>query len=315
VAKTPKGATKLDTLYNLLAGVDQTYSKLPMNLRLEIEKISQGLAEFGPRKLRRRGVGTEFFESRDFRPDTDEPRKINARLSARAGRSIVVEKEAEIRQHFYLWRDATASMNWSADKGRYTKKQAAEIMLLAFAKHLSKNEELIGILDGKGTYRGGKASESLAEQMIDVTIVTGNMPQIGRKLPQNSTAVMFSDFLMDRDDIIKGLSQMTGLALRGFLVMVLDPQELDFTFKGHIEFEGMEGEGKEKFEKAEAMKDAYLEKMGTHIDWLESVCKAKGFTLILQRTDKPLHDGLMSIYGLAPNDPASSMARRPVLTP
>ena len=67
--------SKLDTLFQLLAGVDETYRKIPMTLRLEIEKISQGLSEYGPRRLHRRGLGTEFFESRDFRPDSDEPRR------------------------------------------------------------------------------------------------------------------------------------------------------------------------------------------------------------------------------------------------
>jgi hypothetical protein len=149
---------KMDSFYRLLAGVDDTYKKLPINLRLQVEKISQGLTEFGPRKLHRRGVGTEFFESRDFRSDVDEPRKINARLSGRAGKPVVIEKEAEIRQHFYLWRDPSPSMDFNSAAANYTKREAAEIMLLAFAKHLSKNEELIGILDRRGTYRGGKAS-------------------------------------------------------------------------------------------------------------------------------------------------------------
>lgn len=307
--------TKLDSLYNLLASVDKTYSKLPINLRLEVEKISQGLTEFGPRKLRRSGSGTEFFESRAYRPDVDDPRKINARLSARAGKPVVVEKEAEIRQHFYLWRDATPSMDWGSDQKKFSKKQAAEVMLLAFAKHLAKNEELIGILDGHGTYRGGKAPESLAHQMVDVSILTGSMPQVGRKLPMYSTVVMFSDFLMDRDDIIKGMGQLTGLGLRGYMVMVLDPQELEFEYKGHVEFEGLEGEGKQKFERAEAMKNEYQHKIHDHIEWVEELCRSKGFTLILQRTDQPLHEGLMSIYGLSGKDPVKSVARRPVMAP
>ena len=89
---------KLTTLHQLLSGVDDTYASLPLNLRLQIERVSQGLSELGPRKLGRRGPGTEFYESRDFRRGVDEPRAINARLSARAGKPIVVEREAEMRR-------------------------------------------------------------------------------------------------------------------------------------------------------------------------------------------------------------------------
>ncbi|MGZ9097670.1 MAG: DUF58 domain-containing protein [Micavibrio sp.] len=298
------GKSKLDTFFHLLAGVDETYRKIPMNMRLEIEKISQGLSEFGPRKLHRRGAGTEFFESRDFRPDVDEAKRINARLSARAGRPVVIEKEAEIRQHFYLWRDSTKSMDYTSGKARYNKKQSAEIMLLAFAKHLARNEELIGILDGRGVYRGGKASEQLAHQMMNVTIMGGDMPVVARKLPQHSTVVLFGDFLMNPDELAKRLGNLNGLGLTGYMVMVLDPQEIDFKFKGHMEFDGMEGEGKKAFKKTETMQAVYQEKMLAHIDALQKLCVAKGFKFILQRTDEPLHGGLMAIYGLSPKVPA-----------
>jgi uncharacterized protein (DUF58 family) len=302
--KLGNGKSKFDTFFHLLAGVDETYRKIPMNMRLEIEKISQGLSEFGPRKLHRRGAGTEFFESRDFRPDVDEARRINARLSARAGRPIVIEKEAEIRQHFYLWRDSTKSMDYTSGKARYNKKQSAEIMLLAFAKHLARNEELIGILDGRGVYRGGKASEQLAHQMMNVTIMGGDMPVVARKLPQHSTVVLFGDFLMNPDDLAKRLGNLNGLGLTGYMVMVLDPQEIDFKFKGHMEFDGMEGEGKKAFKKTETMQALYQEKMLAHIDSLQKLCVAKSFKFILQRTDEPLHGGLMAIYGLSPKVPA-----------
>jgi uncharacterized protein (DUF58 family) len=294
-------AKKKETVYDLLAGVDKTYSKLPTNLQLEIEKVSLGLTEFGPRKLGKFGPGTEFYEARDFRPEVDEPRKIHARLSARAGRPIVVEKEAEIRQHFYLWRDASGSMNYNSRNGDlFSKKQSSEIMLLALAKHLSKNEELIGVLDGEGVYRGSNSTEWLAPQLVDVTVMTGEMPLATRKLPKNSTVVLFSDFMFDTNDFVKGLEQLSGDNLRGFVVMVLDPQELEFEFRGHTKFKGLEGEASETFKRAEALQAEYIRKIHEHINKVERICSAKGFDFILQRTDKPLHEAIMSMYGLKP---------------
>ncbi len=301
---------KLKKLYDLLSEVDKTYSQLPLNVTLEIEKISQGLSEFAPRKLSRRGQGTEFFESRTFRQEIDEVRNINARLSARAGKPIVIEKEAEIRQHFYLWRDATNSMDYTSNDTCHTKKLAAEIMLLAFAKHLALNEEMISILDGKGTYHGNKAPEWLAKQLLDVTIMTGDMPVVAQQLPRDSTVAMFSDFMMDTSSLIKGLNRLTGSGLKGFLVMVLDPQEVDFKFKGHVEFQGMEGEGKKSFKKVETMRSLYQEKMRDHILEVQRLSAAKGFQLIIQRTDEPLHDALLAIYGLSSKkSPAHTLMR------
>lgn len=303
MAKKENSNGKKGGFFHILARADETYAKMPMNMRLDIDKISQGLSEFGPRKMHRRGMGTEFFESRDYRPEVDEARKINARLSARAGRPIVIEKEAEIRQHFYLWRDPSESMNFSSNKKLHTKKEVAEIMLLAFSKHLAKNEELIGVLDRKGVYRGSKAPEALAGHLVDVTVMTGDMPPLNRRLPRHSTVVLFSDFLMDPDQLVKGLEQLSGAELRGFLIMTLDPQELDFNFKGHVELEGLEGEGRHKLKKAESLRAEYQKKMKEHIEWVRKVCAAKGFKLIIQRTDRPLYEGLMAIYGLSPKAP------------
>jgi uncharacterized protein (DUF58 family) len=290
----------LGTLYSLLASADESYNMMPPGVRLEIEKISQGLTEFGPRKLQRSGMGTELFEARPYRDGVDV-KQPNAKLSARAGKRIVVETEAEIRQHFYLWRDSSDSTKYSSDDKLFTVKEAEEVMLLAFAKHLARNEEMIGILDRQGQYRGGKAPEWIGQQLAEVTIVTGGMPAVARPLPRNSTVVLFSDFLMDADELVKGLDHISGVGLKGFLVMVLDPEEIEFKrFKGHTEFQGMEGEGRIAFKKAESLQEAYKKTMQERIEWIKRLCAAKGFEFILQRTDKPLHEGLLSIYGLSP---------------
>jgi uncharacterized protein (DUF58 family) len=306
LGNTDKGK-KSKTLYDLLADADTTYSKLPPNVRLRIEKISQGLMEFGPRKLKRPGLGTEFYEARAYRPgvDTVQP---NAKLSARADKPIVVENEAEIRQHFYLWRDAKRT-DFRSRPDLLTVKESEEVMLLAMAKHLAKNEEMIGILDREGQFRGGSAPEWLGQQLFDVNIMTGDMPMLGRSLPKNSTVILFSDFMMDPDELIKGLDQLHGTGLRGFLVMVLDPEEIEFNnFKGHIEFKGYAGEGKIAFKKAESLQKDYREAVAARIKLVEKLAEAKGFQFVLQRTDKKLEDGLMAIYGLAagtaPNRPS-----------
>lgn len=292
--------SRLEDLFNLLADADETYNSLPTTMALEIEEIAQSLPEFGPRLLSRRGVGTEFFESRDFRPDTDDPHKINARLSGRAGKPIIVENEAEISQHVYLWRDPSESMSYQTDNAKHSKKQSAEIMLLALAKHLAKNDERVGILNSGQAFKGGKAPEWVSEGLMEpINVVTGgDLPILPEKIPPQSTAVLFSDFFMEADDIEGTLNQMAGMGLRGYFVLVLDPQEIDFDFKGHIEFQGMEGETSAIFKRAESVQDKYHKAMTTRIDWLSDICNARGFQLIIQRTDRPLHQGLLAVYGL-----------------
>lgn len=299
---------RLSDFYDVLGHADDTYANLPLRIQLLIEKVSQGLPEYGPRKLRRSGPGMEFFEAREYMPGHDDPRKINARLSARTEKDMVIDKEAEIRQHFYLWRDSSPSMQFASEKAPFSKKEAAEIMLLAFAKTLAKNEEMIGILDKKGMYRGGKASDLLAEHLAEVTILTADMPFVERKLPRHSNVLLFSDFMVDPNEIREGLSHLQGIDLKGTLVIVLDPQEVDFNFEGTVEFEGLEGEGEIEFNKAESMKEQFQERLSAHIEEIRRIAKNRNFDVIVQRTDEPLEEALYTIYGLQADKPVKGLS-------
>ena len=295
--------TGIEKLNRILSDADQTYVKLPDRLKLQVEELVRGLAQYGSRKIPRKGIGMEFLEPRDYHPDKDEVKDINSRMSARAGKNIVLEHESEIRQHFYLWRKGSETMDFSSNPEKLsTKREAAEVMLLAFAKHLARNEELIGVLDGKGTYTGGRAPGNLAYHLQDVNIITGDVPDLHRNLPKNSTVVLFSEFFDDADELVNSLNRLTGQGLRGYMVMTLDPQELEFDqYKGHTEFKGLRGEASKKFGKAEALRDEYQYRMNQYIDWVEKLAIKKGYKFIIQRTDRPLSDALLQIYGLRPS--------------
>lgn len=288
--------------YSLLAAADDTFRNMPVNIRLLVQKVSQAMPDLGPRKLRRKGVGTEFFEARDFRNHLDDPRKINAKLTGKTGKPTVIESEAEISQRVYVWRDPSKNMDYASSDDLFTKKAASEIMMLALARHLTKNEEMVGVIDRKGTYRGGKAAEHVARNLVDVRVIADETPLLRTRPPKNSTAVLFSDFLMPPEDLIHSLAHLKQQGLSGYMIMVLDPQEIEFGFKGHVEFRGMKGVLSETFKKAESIKSDYRHKLIEHIENTKALAKAHGFEFILQRTDEPFHLALMSIYGMNTKD-------------
>lgn len=298
---------KLSDFNEAMSRADDVFDLLPIRLQMEVDRISLGLPEYGPRKLMRKGPGMDFFEAREFMPDLDDPRKINARLSARMDTPMVIDKEAEIRQHFYLWRDSSPSMEFASHDAPYSKKEAAEIMMLALAKHLAKNEEMIGILDRPGSYRGGHASDIMAEHLADHTVLSADMPFVERELPKHSNAILFSDFMTDPEVIREGLSHLEGIDLKGALVFVLDPLEIEFAYEGHIEFEGAEGEGEMKFKKAETKKDQFQEALADHINKIKEIAAEKNFEVIVQRTDEPLENALYILYGLDNHKPVKGL--------
>lgn len=305
--------TGIEKLNKILSSADRTYVELPDRLKLQVEELVRGLTQYGSRKIPRKGIGMEFLEPRDYHPDKDEIKDINSRMSARAGKNIVLERESEIRQHFYLWRKGTETMKFSSAPKLSTKKEAAEVMLLAFAKHLARNEELIGVLDGKGTYTGGRVPGNVAHHLQDVNIITGDVPDLHRKLPKNSTVVLFSDFFDDASELVSSLDRLTGQGLRGYMIMTLDPQELEFNqYEGQTKFNGLSGEASKEFGKAQSLRDDYQYRMNQYINWVEKLATNKGYKLIIQRTDQPLSNALLQIYGLRPNNRENNMQRDPV---
>lgn len=298
--------TKLEGLARLLAEADKTYASLPPNLKLEVQKVTRGLPEFGPRLLRRAGPGMEFYESRDFNPEIHERRHINARLSARAGRDIVTIKEAEIRQHVYFWRKGTQSMEYGS--GEHTKKSAAEIMMIAMARHLARNEDMIGVMDGKGAWRGGNAHQNVVRHLYNVGILTGDEPELKRRLPRNSIGVVFDDGIMaqigqeiltSKDSLArfeKKLDAMVRPDLDLYLVMVVDPQEIDFNFDGFSKFNGLAGDGTMDFNIAAEFREAYRKGAVDYIQKIQKSCADRKINFILHRTDDPYERAILSIY-------------------
>ena len=57
----------------------------------------------------------------------------------------------------------------------------------------------------------------------------------------NSLAVFASDFFGDLAALRERVTRAAALRVQGVLLMVLDPQELDFPFQGRTLFESMAG--------------------------------------------------------------------------
>ncbi|MCM2343347.1 MAG: DUF58 domain-containing protein [Alphaproteobacteria bacterium] len=299
---------KLASLFGLLGKAEETARKLPLHQHPDIERISRGLPLHGPRLMKRKGPGTEFFEARAF-AHGDDPRRIHARLSARRDEPIVVEKEAEIRQHFYLWRDSRPSMDFESGKAPYTPRQAADIMLLALAKHIARNDERVGLLEGTRLTQGGRAAEWVATQMAEIPDNNSGTPHIRAHLVHNSCAVLFSDFMMPVTQLEQTLDRLRQSGISGWLVMVADPQLIDFNFKGDTLFYGLNNEGEKNFEKAESpqLRRHYQKEFKNHIETIDTLARRKGFDFILQRTDEELFKGLRALYNLEPKVPAAVM--------
>ncbi len=221
----------------------------------------------GLHKSPSKGHSVEFLQHREY-VRGDDLRRVDWKVWGRQDKLTVKEFEEETSLRLALLVDASASMDYAGgtratkfdvaatlaaslawlalshgdaagaslfDEGlrstvppRHRKSQLTEICdLLETPRTDAKGSE--GDPSGEGASRSGGATDFL-----------GVLRHAAESLPRRGLVVVVSDFLGDREGLVRGLRL---LAKRGHdlaLLHVMDDDELDFSFDGPTRFEGLE---------------------------------------------------------------------------
>lgn len=297
-------------VHDLLKEAETVFGKIAPGMRLEIERIKAGMV-LGQRHTKKVGTGIDVMGPNIFQPEVHERKQIHPRLTMKSphDHDIVIEREQESSRRFGIYVDNSASMDYKSDEITFTKKQAALIKALVIAADLGVQEDQVAVVSEGRFLRGGRrVMQAMAGSFKNhmALMGTSDIPEVPPVFKSGDSIIWFSDFgnFAETGDgksyekLTSFIDMLNKRKLRGFFVMVLDPSELSFNFKGHIEFRGKEGEislsgeaGK-VFDHAESIRAQYLAAMRTHIQTVADLCKNKGVTFVLQPTDKPLEDAI-----------------------
>jgi uncharacterized protein (DUF58 family) len=118
----------------------------------------------------------------------------------------------------------------------------------------------------------------------------------GRRLPRFSEVILISDFLEPLEVIGDALSALAQGGVRGHLVEVLDPAEETLPYEGRILFEGLESEEPWLASRAEAMREAYLQRLAAHRKGVATLAGRHGWTHLSHRTDRPAVQALLALH-------------------
>ena len=222
---------------------------------------------------RRAGQGEDFWQYRDHRAE-DGARLVDWRRSARGDRFFVREREREAAQTAWFWIDQDAGFNWSSDPARPTKLHRARAIALALAILLARGGERVGAL-GQQPRRGQRAVDRLAVDLL--------APQGEPEAPGNSCVIFFSDFYAPVATWRERLLACARTGASGALVMIADPAEEDFPFRGRTLFQAS---GREVLiGRAEAAQATYAERLAQQRRDIRALGSELGFPALLHRTD------------------------------
>src|SRR5262245_53138064 len=172
---------------------------------------------------RRAGQGEAFWQYRDHRAE-DGARLVDWRRSGRGDRLFVREREREAAQTAWFWVDGEAGFDWSGDaKTRVSKRRRAITLALALSILLTRGGERVGALGAQARV-GPRAVERLAH---DLQLSPSELPP-----PARSCVIYMSDFYAPIESWRARLTLGAEAGANGALVMIADPAEEDFPFRG-----------------------------------------------------------------------------------
>ena len=236
---------------------------------------------------RRAGQGEAFWQYRDHRPE-DGARLVDWRRSARGDRYYVREREREAAQTAWFWLDDDPGFDWSSDDARPTKLYRARTIALALAILLTRGGERVGVL-GSPPRAGMRAPDRLAQDML----APSSAPP-----PMNGTAILFSDFYAPVDSWRTRLRAFASAGARGALVVIADPAEEDFPFRGRTLFQAPGHRSEVLIGRAEAAQTAYAERLNAQRRAMHRLGAEFGFPSLLHRTDRSAAPTLAMLIAL-----------------
>src|SRR5271155_5372701 len=180
---------------------EQAAAVLPP-LLVAAERVAANVAQ-GVHGRRRVGQGETFWQFRQYMPG-DAASRIDWRESAKSQRLYVRETEWEAAQSVWLWRDASASMDYSsagyiAGADWPAKRDRAELILVALASLLVRGGERLALLGSGVTPMSGRTAVPRLVDLLRLARPRDGAARAGlpviEPLPRAGQLVLVGDFL------------------------------------------------------------------------------------------------------------------------
>ncbi|MBI1216514.1 MAG: DUF58 domain-containing protein [Alphaproteobacteria bacterium] len=262
-------------------------------LLLEAEKVAHTFMK-GVHGRRRVGQGESFWQFRNYQPG-DARREIDWRQSAKRDEAFVRQMEWEASQTLWLYRDASASMEFRGYKNLPTKKEFAEVLLLALAIVALNGGEQVSLL---GTALGPQTHYNAIRRICEALPGQTEMMETTRPVSARSEAVLLSDFYFPVEKLSAFCSKLALRGVRGCLVQVYDPAEESLPYKGRVRFQDIEAPdgGSVIIPQVEAVREEYAARYKAHRDAVAAAARSWGWKFMTVSTAQEPQATLAALY-------------------
>jgi uncharacterized protein (DUF58 family) len=283
---------------SLLPEIVRRIGRLEVRARYIVEGLMSGM-----HRSPYFGQSVEFREHRQYVAG-DDLRHVDWKVWGKQDRFVVKRYEEDTNLRCTLIVDASASMQ--VGSGALTKRDYAATAASAFAYLLLKQHDSVGctVFDDRirhelpqRTQRNHlnaivrALTDAPAQDKTDLGLV---LSRVARQNPRRGVIVLLSDLLGDVDSLLAGLVTLRRIGHDVVVMHILDDQELDFTFRGPVRFEGLEDELRLDCN-PKSLRQGYLEAMEKFLTAVRRGCRRNAVDYSLVRTSDPLDAALTEI--------------------
>jgi uncharacterized protein (DUF58 family) len=241
---------------------------------------------------RKAGMGESFWQFRRYAA-TDSVSRIDWRQSARSPHLFVREREWEVAETVWFWRDRGPAMEFRS--GTVSKRERADLLLLALASLLVRGGERVGLMGAPFRPAASRLALSrIGHALLDSTgAETDSGPPPVPATP-GAQLVWLGDFLSP--DAEEQMRRLARAGLTGHLLRLVDPAEEDFPFAGRTLFESAKGKDPLLFGRAENIGPAYRARFKAHGEKIATTAAQLGWTATVHRTDRAPLAALVAMH-------------------
>lgn len=246
---------------------------------------------------RRAGLGETFWQFRPFAAG-EAANRIDWRRSGKDERLYVRELEWEVAQTVYIWIDRSASMWFSSSHALQPKIDRALVLGLAAADLLVRGGERAGLLGLTPAFAVRQIVERFAEALLAAESAAHSEPEEfppSIRLPRGAQAIWIGDCLADQAAIGAAIENISAEGARGHLIVIADPIEESFPFSGNTEFIDVDSPARLRAGQAQTFRQEYLRRLSQHRDFITAAARARGWSMMVHRTDRPATEALLAL--------------------
>ncbi len=246
------------------------------------------------------GHSVEFAQHREYVPG-DDLRDIDWKVWAKQDRLYVKQYEEETNMRCTLLVDVSRSMQYGS--GPLNKYEYACTAAVSLAYLILRQQDSVGCIAFDSRIRTAVPPRSKRTHLLSIIkALDGSRPQettdlstilaqVAENQPRRGMVILFSDLLVERAPLLRGLRLLRQRGHDVLVLHVMDDDELDFPFSGPTRFDGLEVPEYISCN-PRALREGYLEALNDYLEEIRRGCANHTIDYALVRTSEPLDAAL-----------------------